>query len=112
MSRKPATTEVAAIAEARSAIRPVAARIHASRPLAAMRVPFWEALGRRANVRGPPLIEWLDRKTAEIIKPDAASLKKKPPFKSTDFKTSEDMVNYIKDKRSAKVLPTYDDKEG
>src|SRR6266404_409353 len=38
--------------------------------------------------------------------------KKQPPFKSTDFKTSEDMVNYIKDKRRAKGLPTYDDKEG
>ena len=34
--------------------------------------------------------------------------KKKPPFKSESFRTSEDMVNYIKDKRRAKGLPTYD----
>jgi hypothetical protein len=35
--------------------------------------------------------------------------KKKPPFKSDEFKTSEDMVNYIKEKRRAKRLPTYED---
>jgi hypothetical protein len=35
--------------------------------------------------------------------------KKKAPFKSQEFKTSEDMVNYIKDKRRAKGLPTYED---
>ena len=35
--------------------------------------------------------------------------KKKPPFKSDNFKTSEDMVNYIKEKRRAKGLPTYED---
>ena len=35
--------------------------------------------------------------------------KKKPPFKSDTFKTSEDMVNYIKEKRRAKGLPTYED---
>jgi hypothetical protein len=35
--------------------------------------------------------------------------KKKPPFKSDDFKTSEDMVNYIKEKRRAKGLPIYED---
>ena len=35
--------------------------------------------------------------------------KKKLPFKSDDFKTSEDMVNYIKEKRRAKGLPTYED---
>jgi len=35
--------------------------------------------------------------------------KKKPPFKSNEFKTSADMVNYIKDKRRAKGLPTYED---
>src|SRR5215468_2963109 len=35
--------------------------------------------------------------------------KKKPPFKSDTFKTSEDMVNYIKEKRHAKGLPTYED---
>ena len=35
--------------------------------------------------------------------------KKKAPFKSESFKTSEDMVNYIKDKRRAKGLPTYED---
>jgi len=34
--------------------------------------------------------------------------KKKPPFKSPSFKTSEDMVTYIKEKRQAKGLPTYD----
>ena len=34
--------------------------------------------------------------------------KKKPPFKSDSFKTSEDMVNYIKERRQAKGLPTYD----
>jgi hypothetical protein len=35
--------------------------------------------------------------------------KKKPPFKSTEFRTSEEMVNYIKEKRRAKGLPTYED---
>ncbi len=35
--------------------------------------------------------------------------KKKPAYKSQQFKTSEDMVNYIKDKRRAKGLPTYED---
>ncbi|HEY6070827.1 MAG TPA: hypothetical protein VIU85_05565 [Chthoniobacterales bacterium] len=35
--------------------------------------------------------------------------KKKVPFKSADFKTPEDMVNYIKEKRRAKGLPTYED---
>jgi len=34
--------------------------------------------------------------------------KKKPAFKSQEFKTSEDMVNYIKQKRRAKGLPTYE----
>ena len=35
--------------------------------------------------------------------------KKKPPFKSEEFKKSEDLVNYIKEKRRAKGLPTYED---
>ena len=35
--------------------------------------------------------------------------KKKPPFKSASFKTSEEMVTYIKEKRRAKGLPTYED---
>jgi hypothetical protein len=35
--------------------------------------------------------------------------KKKPPFKSNEFRTSEDMVNYIKEKRRAKRLPTYEE---
>jgi hypothetical protein len=35
--------------------------------------------------------------------------KKKAAFKSREFKTSEDMVNYIKEKRRAKGLPTYED---
>ncbi|MEY2544042.1 MAG: hypothetical protein QOE81_1503 [Verrucomicrobiota bacterium] len=35
--------------------------------------------------------------------------KKKPPFKSPEFKKSEDLVNYIKEKRRAKGLPTYED---
>jgi len=35
--------------------------------------------------------------------------KKKPPFKSESFKTSADMVTYIKEKRRAKGLPTYED---
>ena len=35
--------------------------------------------------------------------------KKKPPFKSQTFKTSEEMVIYIKEKRHAKGLPTYED---
>src|SRR6266705_2166193 len=35
--------------------------------------------------------------------------KKKPPFKSDEFKSSADMINYIKEKRRAKGLPTYED---
>jgi len=35
--------------------------------------------------------------------------KKKPAFKSQEFKTSEDMINYIKQQRRAKGLPTYED---
>jgi hypothetical protein len=35
--------------------------------------------------------------------------KKKAPFKSNEFKTSEDMVNYIKEKRRERGLPTYED---
>ena len=35
--------------------------------------------------------------------------KKKPAYKSREFKTSEDMVNYIKEKRRARGLPTYED---
>ena len=35
--------------------------------------------------------------------------KKKMPFKSQEFKKPEDMVNYIKEKRRAKGLPTYED---
>ena len=35
--------------------------------------------------------------------------KKKVPFKSAEFKRPEDMVNYIKEKRRAKGLPTYED---
>jgi hypothetical protein len=35
--------------------------------------------------------------------------KKKPPFKSDEFKKSEDLVTYIKEKRRAKGLPTYED---
>lgn len=35
--------------------------------------------------------------------------KKKPPFKSDEFKKSEDLVSYIKEKRRAKGLPTYED---
>jgi hypothetical protein len=35
--------------------------------------------------------------------------KKKAPFKSNEFKTSEAMINYIKEKRRAKGLPTYED---
>ena len=35
--------------------------------------------------------------------------KRKPAYKSQEFRTSEDMVNYIKDRRRAKGLPTYDD---
>ena len=34
--------------------------------------------------------------------------KPKPTWKSKQFKTSEDMVNYIKEKRRAKGLPLYD----
>lgn len=35
--------------------------------------------------------------------------KKKTPFKSSQFKTSEDMVNYIKERRRERGLPTYED---
>src|SRR5712692_2139753 len=35
-------------------------------------------------------------------------LQPKPTWKSKEFKTSEEMVNYIKEKRRAKGLPTYD----
>ena len=35
--------------------------------------------------------------------------KKKPAYKSREFRTSEDMVNYIKEQRRAKGLPTYED---
>jgi len=35
--------------------------------------------------------------------------KKKTPFKSDEFKRAEDLVNYIKEKRRAKGLPTYED---
>ena len=35
--------------------------------------------------------------------------KKEPPFRSAEFRKSEDMVNYIKEKRRAKRLPTYED---
>jgi len=35
--------------------------------------------------------------------------KKKTPFKSDEFKRSEDLVNYIKEQRRAKGLPTYED---
>ena len=35
--------------------------------------------------------------------------KKKPAYKSREFKTSEDMVIYIKEKRRARGLPTYED---
>jgi hypothetical protein len=35
--------------------------------------------------------------------------KEKMPFKSDEFKSSEDLVNYIKEKRRAKGLPTYED---
>ena len=35
--------------------------------------------------------------------------KKKPPFKSNEFKRSEDLVNYIKERRRAKGLPIYED---
>jgi len=35
--------------------------------------------------------------------------KKKMPFKSEEFKRPEDLVNYIKEKRRAKGLPTYED---
>lgn len=35
--------------------------------------------------------------------------KKKAPFKSDHFKTSEEMVNYMKEKRREKGLPTYED---
>lgn len=34
--------------------------------------------------------------------------KRKPPFKSPQFKSSEDMVTYIKEKRRARHLPDYD----
>jgi hypothetical protein len=35
--------------------------------------------------------------------------KKKMPFKSEEFKRPEDLVNYIKERRRAKGLPTYED---
>ena len=35
--------------------------------------------------------------------------KKKAPFKSEQFKTAEDLVNYIKERRREKRLPTYED---
>jgi hypothetical protein len=35
--------------------------------------------------------------------------KKKMPFKSEEFKKSEDLVNYIKEKRRAKGLPIFED---
>jgi hypothetical protein len=35
--------------------------------------------------------------------------KKKPAFKSDQFRTSEDMVNYIKERRRARGLPTYEE---
>jgi len=35
--------------------------------------------------------------------------KKKMPFESDEFKKPEDMVNYIKERRRAKRLPTYED---
>ena len=35
--------------------------------------------------------------------------KPKPTWKSKEFKTSEDLVNYIKEKRRAKGLPTYEE---
>jgi len=35
--------------------------------------------------------------------------KKKSPFKSDQFKSSEDMVNYIKERRREKGLPTYEE---
>jgi hypothetical protein len=35
--------------------------------------------------------------------------KKKAPFKSDQFRTSEDLVNYIKERRREKGLPTYED---
>jgi hypothetical protein len=35
--------------------------------------------------------------------------KKQPAYKSKEFKTSQDMVNYIKEQRRAKGLPTYED---
>ena len=35
--------------------------------------------------------------------------KKKPAYKSREFRTSDDMVNYIKEQRRAKGLPTYED---
>ena len=33
--------------------------------------------------------------------------KSRPPWKSKEFKTSEDMVSYIKERRRAKGLPDY-----
>jgi len=35
--------------------------------------------------------------------------KRKMPFKSAEFKNPEDLVNYIKEKRRAKGLPSYED---
>jgi hypothetical protein len=34
--------------------------------------------------------------------------KPKPTWKSKEFKTSEEMINYMKEKRRAKGLPTYE----
>ena len=34
--------------------------------------------------------------------------KRKPPWRSREFKTSEDLVNYIKSARRAKGLPPYE----
>ena len=36
-------------------------------------------------------------------------LRKKPPFKSDQFRRPEDLVNYIKERRREKGLPTYED---
>ena|ERR1700730_5314780 len=35
--------------------------------------------------------------------------KKKVPFKSDTFKTPQDMINYIKERRHARGLPTYEE---
>ena len=34
--------------------------------------------------------------------------KSKPPWKSKEFKSTDDMVNYIKERRRARGLPAYD----